>query len=171
MQFQLRPATADDLKQIMAIFNQEILHGSANWNESPRSLEQMQHWFTQLQQHQFPLIVAELLGVPNTTIAGYANYDFFSHIQGYRQTVEHSVFIHPDYARQGLGKSLMLALMDFARAQHMHIMVAAIDAENQASLALHEALGFVQTGFMPQVGKKFGQWRDLVLLQLNLDAG
>lgn len=168
MQFELRPATSADLPQIMAIFNQEILHGTANWSEDPRSPEQMQHWFEQLQQHGFPLIVAGV--VDSDRVAGYANYDFFSYIQGYRQTVEHSVFIDPAYARQGLGKKLMLELIGIAKTKNMHIMVAAIDAENQASIRLHEGLGFVQTGFMPQLGKKFGQWRDLALLQLDLDA-
>ena len=167
MQFNLRPATVHDLVQIMTIFNQEILHGTANWREEPRSLEQMQQWFKQLQQRQFPLIVAEVVGT--TVIAGYADYDTFREIRGYKQTVEHSVFIDPTYARQGLGKKLMLALIDIAKSQNMHIMVAAIDAQNHASIRLHEALGFVQTGLMPQVGQKFGQWRDLALLQLNLD--
>lgn len=168
MQFELRAATAADLPHIMAIFNPEILQGTANWRDEPRSLEQMQQWFEQLQQRQFPLIVAEVCGTGS--IAGYADYDTFREISGYKQTVEHSVFIDPTYARQGLGKKLMLALIEIAQSQNMHIMVAAIDAENQASIRLHEGLGFVQTGLMPQVGKKFGQWRDLVLLQLNLDA-
>lgn len=167
MQFKLRPAIADDLEQIMAIFNQEILHGTANWRDEPRSLEQMQQWFARLQQQQFPLIVAQLVG--SDQIAGYADYDTFREISGYKHTVEHSVFVDPSYARQGLGKKLMQALIDTAKAQQLHIMVAAIDAENHASIRLHEALGFVQTGLMPQVGQKFGQWRDLALLQLNLD--
>ena len=50
----------------------------------------------------------------------------------------------------------------------MHIMVAAIDSENTGSIVLHQQLGFIQTGYMPQVGQKFGQWRDLVLMQLQL---
>lgn len=167
MQFTIRPATVHDLVQIMAIFNQEILHGTANWRVEPRSLEQMQQWFKRLQQQQFPLIVAEVWGTG--IIAGYADYDTFREIAGYKQTVEHSVFVDPTYARQGLGKKLMLVLIDVAKSQNIHIMVAAIDAQNHASIRLHEALGFEHIGLMPQVGQKFGQWRDLALLQLNLD--
>lgn len=62
-----------------------------------------------------------------------------------------------------------MRLMEIASRQGMHIMVAAIDSENIASIHLHRKLGFIQTGYMPQVGEKFGQWCDLVLLQLNLD--
>ena len=74
----------------------------------------------------------------------------------------------PNYARQGLGKALMQQLIHLATQQHMHVMVAAIDSENMGSIVLHQQLGFIQTGYMPQVGQKFGKWRDLVLMQLQL---
>src|SRR5690606_37674702 len=96
-------------------------------------------------------------------------YDQFRSIQGFQQTVEHSIFLNPDYAGQGLGSKLLQYLIGQAQVQKLHIMVAAIDSENTSSIRLHEKLGFVQTAYMPQVGQKFGQWRDLVLLQLNLD--
>ncbi len=60
----------------------------------------------------------------------------------------------------------MRRLIEHARQQNIHVMVAAIDHANTASIALHEKPGFQQTGYLPQVGKKFGQWRDLVLMQL-----
>jgi phosphinothricin acetyltransferase len=100
-------------------------------------------------------------------IAGYAYYSAFRSITGYRQSIEHSVFIDPKL-RQGLGKALMQQLIHLATQQHMHVMVAAIDSENMGSIVLHQQLGFVQTGYMPQVGQKFGQWRDLVWMQLQL---
>lgn len=62
----------------------------------------------------------------------------------------------------------MQQLIHLATQQHMHMMVAAIDSENRGSIVLHEQLGFIQTGYMPQIGQKFGQWRDLVLMQLQL---
>lgn len=167
MLFEIRPACIEDLDQIMAIKNAEILHGTANWSEDPQTLTQYQDWFKQLQQHNYPLLVAQ--PVDSSVIAAYADYDVFSQIQGYRQTVEHSIFVHPDYNRQGLGKRLMLALIEHAKSQQMHVMVAAIDHVNTGSILLHEKLGFKQTGYMPQVGKKFGVWRDLVLMQLQLD--
>lgn len=164
---QIREANEDDLKSIRDIYNQEILNGTATWNHTAMALSDLQTWFKALQDQNNPVLVAEHL--PTGKVIGYANYDEFRSIQGFYKTIEHAVFLHPDYTGQGIGKLLLLRLMEIARSQGMHIMVAAIDSENIASIHLHRKLGFIQTGYMPQVGEKFGQWRDLVLLQLNLD--
>lgn len=163
----IRPATVEDLERIGEIYNQEIRSGTATWNYTAHSMAEFQNWFQHLQKHQFPLLVVE--DQSSGKVVGYANYDQFRTIQGFYKTVEHSIFLHPDYTGQGLGKQLLLRLIDIAKNQGMHIMVAAIDSENTASIHLHQKLGFVQTGYMPQVGEKFSEWRDLVLMQLNLD--
>ena len=167
MDFQIRPAQIQDLEQILNIYNAEILNGTATWNDREKSLDDFHHWFNNLIAQQFPLFVAEDL--ESKRIAGYADYSSFRQIHGFKHTVEHSVFIHPDFTRQGLGKALMLKLIDYAKQHHIHVMVAAIDHANKASIVLHDQLGFKQTGYMPEVGQKFGQWRDLVLMQLILD--
>ncbi len=167
MDFLIRPAQEQDLEHILKIYNAEILNGTATWNSTKKSIQNLQNWFNDLQVQQFPLFVAEHR--ESKQIAGYADYSSFRQIQGFKQTVEHSVFIHPDFIGQGLGKMLMLKLMDHARQNKIHVMVAAIDHENQGSIILHEKLGFKQTGYMPEVGQKFGQWRDLVLMQRILD--
>lgn len=164
--FQIRFATVDDLGAILAIYNAEILNGTANWNDQAVSLTEYQQRFQSMQQQHFPMIVVEDLNTHH--IAGYAYYAAFRAISGYRQSIEHSVFIDPSYARQGLGKALMQQLIHLAKQQNMHIMVAAIDSENKGSIVLHEQLDFIQTGYMPQVGQKFGQWRDLIWMQLQL---
>lgn len=164
--FQIRFATVNDLDAILAIYNAEILNGTANWNDQAVSLAEYQQRFQGMQQQQFPMIVVEDLNTHQ--VAGYAYYAAFRAISGYRQSIEHSVFIDPNYARQGLGKALMQQLIHLAKQQNMHIMVAAIDSENTGSIVLHEQLGFIQTGYMPQVGQKFGAWRDLVWMQLQL---
>ena len=167
MNFQIRPAQVSDLEHIMRIYNREISTGLATWNSQLKTLEDYQQWYLDLTQQQFPIFVAEEISTQK--IAGYADYSSFRHINGYKQTVEHSVYIDPQFARQGLGKALMLKLIEHAKQQHIHVMVAAIDYENTGSIYLHEQLGFKQTGYMPQVGQKFGQWRDLVLMQLNFE--
>ncbi len=166
MSFSLRAATKDDLTAILAIYNHEIEHNTANWNTQTFDLDYMQNFFADLQQHGFPLVVA----VEDATqhIAAYADYSFFSQNSGYIYTVEHSVFVKPEYQGHGLGKRLMHALIEHAHTQKLHMMVAAIDAENVGSIHLHQKLGFVQTGYLPQMGFKFGTWRDLVYMQLNL---
>ncbi|EIM38841.1 putative phosphinothricin N-acetyltransferase [Acinetobacter sp. HA] len=164
---QIRTANIDDLESILNIYNQEIINGTATWNHTAMAWSDIQAWFKTLQDQNYPVLVAE--HQPTAKIIGYANYDEFRSIQGFSKTIEHAVFLHPDYTGQGIGEQLLLRLMEIASRQGMHIMVAAIDSENIASIHLHRKLGFIQTGYMPQVGEKFGQWRDLVLLQLNLD--
>lgn len=166
MDFHIRCAQIQDLAQILSIYNAEIRTGTANWNEHEKSLADFQHWFNALQLQQFPLFVAE--DQISKKITGYADYAAFRPITGFQHSVEHSVFIHPDFTRQGLGQALMRKLIDHAQHNHIHVMIAAIDAENTGSILLHEKLGFIQSGYMPQVGKKFGQWRDLAFMQLIL---
>ena len=167
MGFLIRPAQPQDLEHILKIYNAEILNGTATWNDQEKSLEDFLNWFKSLTEQQFPLFVAEHSETKH--IAGYADYSSFRQISGFKHTVEHSVFIHPDFIGQGLGKALMLKLIEHAQHNRIHVMVAAIDHENQASIVLHEKLGFKQTGYMSEVGQKFGKWRDLVLMQLNLN--
>ena len=166
MHFKIRPATPQDLIHIQKIYNHEVSHGLANWNHQAFDLEYFHNWFAQLQQQNFPLFVIE--DMTQHTIAGYADYSSFRKISGFCHTVEHSVFIDPCYARMGLGMQLLQHLIAHAKTQQVHVMVAAIDHENLGSIKLHEKLGFKHTGYLPQVGQKFNQWRDLVLMQLML---
>lgn len=168
MDFLIRPAQTEDLAQILQIYNAEIMHGTANWNHVAKTLAELKRWFKQLKMQQFPIYVAQ--AQHSATILGFADYATFRGIHGFKQTVEHSVFVHPDFTGQGVGKALMLQLIQQAQQQNLHVMVAAIDHANLGSIALHEKLGFKHSGYMPQVGQKFGQWRDLVLMQLILDA-
>jgi phosphinothricin acetyltransferase len=101
-------------------------------------------------------------------VAGFASYGAFRPWPGYRLTVEHSVYVAAPLRRRGAGRRLVVELLDRARADGMHVVVAGIDAANDASLRLHEGLGFEQVGRLPQVARKFDRWLDLVLLQLTL---
>lgn len=163
MRFELRPAHVQDLTQILDIYNHEILTGTANWNDQAKSLAQYQAWFLTLQQHNFPVWIA--YDTEQHAVAGYGYYAEFRSITGFRQTVEHSIFISPNYQRQGLGKRLLRQLIELATQQKYHVMIGAIDSENLGSIALHEQLGFIKSGNLKQVGHKFGQWRDLVFMQ------
>lgn len=165
MTFLIRPALPQDLASIAHIYNREIREGTATWNIHERSLAEFDIWLNDLNTQGFPLFVA--IDDATQCVAGFADYSSFRSIHGFKQTVEHSVFINPQFSRQGLGLLLMNTLIKHAKAHDIHVMVAAIDGENMASIRLHKKLGFQQTGFMPEVGQKFGKWRDLVLLQLN----
>lgn len=163
--YHIRPAQIDDLPAIQDIYNYEVEHGTSTWNQTCFDLTYFEH-ILQRQQHHFPLLVLE--DCQQKEIMGYACYDLFRSIQGFQATVEHSIFVRPEYSGKGFGSQLLSALIQHAESHDVHIMVAAIDYENLSSIALHEKFGFIQTGYMPQVGQKFGQWRDLVLMQLYI---
>jgi L-amino acid N-acyltransferase YncA len=102
-------------------------------------------------------------------VIGFATYGDFRAWPGYAQTVEHSLYVAPEHQRQGTGGLLLEALVARARADRLHVMVAGIAADNAASIALHAMLGFAEVGRMPEIGRKFDRWLDLVLMQLILD--
>lgn len=167
MTYSIRLATHDDLLHIHDIYNAEILNGLATWNSAQYDLKHYQNWFKQLKDEGFPLFVIEQ--DESKIIAGFAEYSCFRSISGFRQTVEHAIYISPEFAQNGLGKRLLQHLIEHAQSNQIKVMVAAIDHANTASIKLHLKLGFKQTGHMPQVGQKFGEWRDLILMQLNFD--
>ncbi|MCL6245741.1 N-acetyltransferase family protein [Acinetobacter sp. ANC 7200] len=166
MSFLIRLATPQDLAAILAIYNHEVLNGFATWNDQAYTFDSFQQKLLDFQKQNFPFVVIE--DQDQQQIAGYADYGSFRNFAGYRHTVEHSVYIDPNYARLGLGQQLLEHLIQHAKSQNMHVMIAGIDHGNSASIALHKKLGFKQTGYMPEVGQKFGEWRDLVLMQLQL---
>ena len=161
----IRDATEQDLPAIRAIYNDAVLNTTAIWNEQPVDLANRQAWFSARQAQQYPILVA----VDNDEVTGYASFGDWRAFDGFRHTVEHSVYVHPDHQGKGLGRSLLVALIAEAKRLNKHVMVAGIEAQNEASLHLHETLGFITTGQMPQVGTKFGRWLDLTFMQLQLD--
>lgn len=161
----IRDATPADIGAITAIYNHAVLHTTSVWNDTPATEIQRLQWLRDRQEAGLPVIVAVVDG----SVAGYASYGPYRPFAGYRETVEHSVYVDPAMHRRGLGKLLLQAIVDRARDAGLHVMIGGIAADNDASIKLHEKLGFVQTGLLPQVGMKFGKWLDLAFLQLMLD--
>jgi len=166
MTMQIRNAAAGDAATIATIYNDAVLHTTAIWNDVTVDADNRADWIAQRQAQGFPVLVA----CDDTQVLGYASYAPFRAFDGYRLTVEHSVYVDATRRGGGTGRKLMQALIDRARGDGLHVMVAAIEAGNAASIRLHESLGFGQTALMPQVGQKFGRWLDLAMLQLRLDG-
>ncbi|MBA85088.1 GNAT family N-acetyltransferase [Thalassobius sp. S69A] len=160
----IRSATPADAPAIAAIYNHAVTHTTAIWNDATVDSANRTAWIQARQNAGMPVLVWDRGGV-----CGYASYGPWRAFDGYRLTVEHSVYVAPQAQGGGIGRALMQALIARARADGLHVMVAGIEAQNTASIALHERLGFAQTGIMPQVGQKFGRWLDLAFLQLVLD--
>lgn len=161
----IRDATAEDADALAAIYNDAVLNTTAIWNDVTVDRTNRVDWLTARQSAGLPVLVLEEAG----EVTGYASYGPFRSFDGYRETVEHSVYVRSDRRGGGRGRALMEQLIAYARAEGRHVIVAAIEAGNSASIGLHERLGFVPVGTMPQVGQKFGRWLDLALLQLVLD--
>ncbi len=145
---------------ILAIFNHAIIHSTALYDYQPRTEEYMHNWFATKAASQFPV-----LGAVNDAgeLMGFASYGSFRNFEGYKFTVEHSVYIHPKHQRKGLGKILLEALIKRASDQGYHVMLGVIDEQNSGSIALHRQLGFSEQGRLPQIGFKFGRWLDVVI--------
>ncbi|HBT67343.1 MAG TPA: GNAT family N-acetyltransferase [Agrobacterium sp.] len=164
MSVELRDATVDDLSGIMEIYNDAVLNTTAIWNEVLVDLDNRKEWFSARKSRGFPVIVAILDG----QVAGYASYGDWRAFDGYRHTREHSVYVHKDARGHGIGKKLMQALIDHASGNDVHVLTAAIESENHASIRLHESLGFSVVGRFSEVGTKFGRWLDLTCMELKL---
>jgi len=161
MSYSLRDARPEDLPDLLAIYNDAVLNTTAIWNETPVDLANRQTWFELRAAQGYPILVA----VDDSGVLGYASFGDWRPFEGFRYTVEHSVYVRGDQRGKGLGPVLMEALIERARAGDKHVMVAAIESGNAASIRLHERLGFVVTGQMAQVGVKFGRWLDLTFMQ------
>ncbi|MGL4445320.1 MAG: GNAT family N-acetyltransferase, partial [Alsobacter sp.] len=114
-----------------------------------------------------PHLVATLGG----EVVGYAYVVLFRKRPAYRFTVKHSVYVHHDHLGRGIGRLLMQALIDASAAGGYRQMIGYIDAENAASLALHERFGFARVGWLPGVAYRYGKWSDSVMVQRSLGAG
>ncbi len=162
----IRSSTPSDAGEIAALLNALLATTTIEWTVTPRTADDMLEW---LRDHDVVLVAEE-----HGEVVGVAAFGWFRDVvkwPGYRFTVENTV--HVRAGPMGLSvsvKPLMLALIERARESGKHTMIAAVDSTNEASIRLHQRLGFVEVAHLPEVGAKFGRWLDLVLLQLPLDG-
>ncbi len=164
---QIRDAGRGDIEGITAIYNDAVERTTAIWNDTTVDAANRAAWLADRERAGYPVLVAV---DDDGGVLGYASFGDWRAWDGYRHTVEHSVYVRADQRGSGIGKALMLALIDRARTIGKHVMVAGIEAGNAGSIRLHERLGFETVGHLKEVGTKFGAWLDLVFMQLTLDA-
>ncbi|MFD2032344.1 GNAT family N-acetyltransferase [Ancylobacter dichloromethanicus] len=160
----LRDAVEADLGGILAIYNHAVLNSTAIWNDTPTDLANRVAWLRDRRAKAYPVIVAEDGG----EVLGYASFGDFRPFEGFRICVEHSVYVAQAARGRGLGRALVEALFEPARALGKKVMIGGVTAGNDASLALHARLGFIETARMPGIGIKLGRRLDLVLMQREL---
>ena len=166
MSFRLIECTPDaHAVAVRDIFNHAILNTTALYEYRPRSLDTVLHWFGDKARGGEPV-----LGAANETgvLCGFATWGVFRPRPAYKYTIEHSVYVHPDWHRQGIATLLMRELIGRAMAAGFHAMIGGIDAATRESVLLHERLGFTHAGTIRQCAWKFGRWLDLAFYQLLL---
>jgi phosphinothricin acetyltransferase len=151
------------LPGIMAIFNHAVRETFSIWSETETTLEQRRTWLAARRSAGFPVLVAIDPARPGDVL-GYGSFGVFRDFPGYAKTVEHSVYVAPAAQRRGVGRAILAALVDHARARGLKAMVGGIDSANAASIALHEKAGFEIQGNLKGVGAKFGKTLDLVFM-------
>jgi phosphinothricin acetyltransferase len=161
----IRDANLDDLPGLLAIHNDVIATSTAIYAERPAALEDRVAWWNLRVSQGYPVLVA----LDDTGLIGFASFGDFRAWPGYRFTVEHTVHVRADRRGLGVGGALMVPLLGRASALGKHVVLAAVDAENQPSLRFHERLGFTRVAHFRQVGFKFGRWLDLIFLQRFLE--
>ena len=163
MPLSLRLATPDDLAAINDIYNHYISSSTTTYDEQPRSLEERRAWFAG-HGGKLPVTVA----LRDDVVVGWGSLNVFRDRPGYRFTVENSVYVRDDCRGQGIGSRILADLIERARALGYHAIVAGIDAEQSASVALHAKFGFVEVARFPEIGFKFNRWLDVIFMELLL---
>ena len=163
MTAQIRPAELADSKEINRIYNYYVRASTCTWHLTEETLENRKNWFKS-RSPAHPVIVAEL----GDKVVGWGSISTYNSRQGWAATVEDSVFVDPDFHRQGIGKRLLQALLKLAEELGHQSVIARISGEQDASIRLHESVGFKQAGLLQGVGKKFSKELDCVYMLKSL---
>jgi phosphinothricin acetyltransferase len=158
----IRRATLADASSIAAIYNHFIEHTIVTFEEEKITNEEMaRRMEAVLRSHDWFVLEQE------GKVAGYAYASRFRERVAYRFTTESTIYLSPAFVGRGLGAPLYRALLDRIFELGYRHAIGAISLPNDASVRLHERLGFVKVAHYPRVGKKFGRWIDVAAWQLE----
>lgn len=157
----LRAATEDDADAIAAIYNHEVTTSTATFDLEPRTPTEQLEWI-RARSGAYVAVVAENV---EGTVIGFGSLSQYRERAGYSTTCEDSVYIHPSFQGQGVGRLLLGELVAAAQRHGFHAVMAKIVGGHDASIALHASQGFEIVGREREVGRKFGQWLDVVLME------
>jgi len=157
---ELRLARNEDAEAIRTIYNNEISSGTATFDLAPRTPEQQREWMTE-RSGAHVVLVAEV----NEEIVGFGALSRYMKRPAYSTTVENSVYVRPANQGQGIGEAILATLVDRAAEHGFHTIIARIGSESEGSIALHRKAGFEEIGREREIGRKFGRWLDVVIMQ------
>jgi L-amino acid N-acyltransferase YncA len=160
----VRPSTLADIPAVTAIYAKFVTTSTATFEivapDEPEMLRRRQA----VLDRGLPFLVAELEGY----VVGFCYASQFRPREGYRYTVEDSIYVRADCIGHGVGKMLLAELIAECQARGCHSMVACICGVNVSSVRLHASLGFQEAGMLPEAGTKFGEWLRLLIMQRSL---
>lgn len=157
----IRPARPDDAAAIAALLEPVVLETAITFLSTPKTPADIQADLAAKEAAGHGMFVAE----DNGTLLGMAGYGQFRGGNGYAHAYEHTIVLAPEARGKGLGSTLMQALEDHARASGGHTLWAGVSGENPKGQAFHARLGFETIAVLPEVGRKFDRWMDLVLMR------
>lgn len=157
----VRRATVDDAEAIRRIYNAEVTGSTVTFDLVPRTPEEQRHWLVDRSGAYAVLVAEDDAGA----VAGFASLSPYRDRPAYSTTVEDSVYVDGDRRGQGVGATLLDELVATATAHGFHAMIARIVGDHEASIALHQRAGFSVVGTEREVGRKFGRWLDVVVMQ------
>lgn len=163
----VRAASSGDAERIAAIYAHHVRHGTATFDTVPLSVAAMADKIDGLVARGCPFLVAEV----ESSVVGYAYAAPFRDRPAYAGSCEDSIYLDPEWVGRGIGKALLLALIEACEAAGFRQMIGIAGGGEPASVALHAACGFTHAGRMVAVGRKFGRWLDTVYMQRALGAG
>ncbi len=162
----IRAARLSDAEGIREIINYEILNGTSIFELEPRTLAAQRTW---LQDRSG--VHAVLVATPDDgddTVLGFSSLSPFHTRPAYNTTVENSVYVHQDHRGKGIGRALLVEIIGLAQSHGFHTVIARISGKNETSVAVHQSVGFEVAGVEREVGRKFGRWLDVTVMQLML---
>jgi phosphinothricin acetyltransferase len=160
----IRPAGDADLDPMLALWNGFIRDTTVTFTSEEKTAAGLAAMIAERRAAGREFLVAEAGGA----FAGFATYAQFRGGNGYAHAMEHSILLTPSARGQGIGRRLMQAIEDHARAGGAHTLFAGVSGENLAGVDFHARLGFATVARFPEVGRKFDRWIDLVLMMKRL---
>jgi phosphinothricin acetyltransferase len=159
----IRAATVDDAEAIRAIYNAEVQTSTVTFDIVARSLEEQERWIVDRSGAHVALVALD-----GEEVIGFGSLSPYRSRPAYSTTVEDSIYVHRDHQGRGVGRAILAELVELARTHGFHAMVGRIVGGHDASINLHRSLGFELAGREREVGRKFGRWLDVVVMELLL---
>lgn len=158
---EIRLAELDDAEAIRAIYNHEVLRSTVTFDLRPRTLDEQRQWLTVRSGAHAVIVAVDDVG----DVVGFASLSPYRDRPAYSTSVEDSVYVRGDQRGTGVGRALLEELVKLATTHGFHAVLARIVGGHEASIALHRAVGFEVVGTEREVGRKFGRWLDVMVMQ------